>query len=155
MWRQRIHGIYAERVRRGESVTLESLDVPENRSWYPFQLAFILLNLPALTDLHHPERRDEQQAVADLLWFPTGGGKTEAYLGTGGRRLGYRDTRDGLTVGLLRRPGPRHSGGGERGARRFVSASRARYRVGELRPSRLLLTFGIGSVVDLPSCPSW
>jgi hypothetical protein len=29
----------------------------------------------------------------------------EAQRGTGGRRLGYRDTRDGLTVGLLRRPG--------------------------------------------------
>ncbi len=81
MWQQRIHSLFAEKVRRGEEVTLEALDIPENRSWYPFQLAFILLNLPALTDLHHPERADEQQATADLLWFPTGGGKTEAYLG--------------------------------------------------------------------------
>jgi hypothetical protein len=81
MWQQRIHGVYAERRRRGESITLDAVDVPSNRSWFPFQLAFILLNLPALTDLHHPERADTQAAIADLLWFPTGGGKTEAYLG--------------------------------------------------------------------------
>ncbi len=50
-------------------------------SWYPFQLAFILLNLPSLTDPAHPERAADPRAVVDLLFFPTGGGKTEAYLG--------------------------------------------------------------------------
>jgi hypothetical protein len=59
-------------------------------SWYPFQLAFVLLNLPALTDPAHAERRADHSgasgaeapgAVVDLLFFPTGGGKTEAYLG--------------------------------------------------------------------------
>jgi hypothetical protein len=44
--------------------------------WRPFQLAFILLNIAGLTDKTHPDRE-----LADLLFFPTGGGKTEAYLG--------------------------------------------------------------------------
>src|SRR5258707_11687638 len=80
MWQQRIHTLYAEERRRGQSTSLEEKDRPENRSWRPFQLAFILLNLPALTDLHHPDRSEQASAVADLLWFPTGGGETEAQL---------------------------------------------------------------------------
>ena len=50
-------------------------------AWRPFQLAFVLLNLPALTDPRHTERAAGQGGVVDLLFFPTGGGKTEAYLG--------------------------------------------------------------------------
>lgn len=49
--------------------------------WRPFQLAFVLLNLPALTDPADPERAPASSGVVDLLFFPTGGGKTEAYLG--------------------------------------------------------------------------
>ena len=44
--------------------------------WRAFQLAFILLNLPGLANPDDPERE-----IVDLLFFPTGGGKTEAYLG--------------------------------------------------------------------------
>lgn len=54
---------------------------PTNASWRPFQLAFVLLNLPSLTDPGHPERAADESATVDLLFFPTGGGKTEAYLG--------------------------------------------------------------------------
>ncbi|MEV0419116.1 DISARM system helicase DrmA [Streptosporangium canum] len=50
-------------------------------SWRPFQLAFVLLNLPSLTDPEHTERAADDSATVDLLFFPTGGGKTEAYLG--------------------------------------------------------------------------
>lgn len=90
MWQQRIHTLYAEEQRRGQSTSLEEKDRPENRSWRPFQLAFILLNLPALTDLHHLDRSEEASALADLLWFPTGGGKTEAYLGLTAYTLAMR-----------------------------------------------------------------
>ena len=48
----------------------------QKSEWRPFQLAFILLNLAGLATPEHPERR-----IVDLLFFPTGGGKTEAYLG--------------------------------------------------------------------------
>ena len=44
--------------------------------WRPFQLAFVLLNLASVADVKHGDRQ-----VADLIYFPTGGGKTEAYLG--------------------------------------------------------------------------
>lgn len=81
MRQQRVRGIYAEQRRRGHEVQLNEVDVPKNRSWYSFQLAFILLNLPSQTDLHHRDRSHPTEAICDLLWFPTGGGKTEAYLG--------------------------------------------------------------------------
>ena len=68
---------------------LAKVEAPENASWRPFQLAFVLLNLPSLTDPAHPERAAASAATVDLLFFPTGGGKTEAYLGPG--RLHLRD----------------------------------------------------------------
>ncbi|WP_407111343.1 DISARM system helicase DrmA [Streptomyces sp. DSM 116494] len=54
---------------------------PQAAEWRPFQLAFVLLNLTSLTDPAHPHRGTGREALVDLLFFPTGGGKTEAYLG--------------------------------------------------------------------------
>lgn len=56
--------------------------------WRPFQLGFMLLTLGSATDRKHPDRR-----VMDLLWFPTGGGKTEAYLWIVAFLLFYRRLR--------------------------------------------------------------
>ena len=93
MWQQRIHSIFSRKVRKKELRVEDGLtvvDVAGNRSWRLFQMAFVLLNLPSLTDLHHPDRSHETDAVADLLWFATGGGKTEAYLGLTAYTLALR-----------------------------------------------------------------
>ncbi len=65
-------------------------------AWRPFQLAFILLNLQGIVD---PTCDDREEV--DLLFFPTGGGKTEAYLGLAAVTMVLR---------RLRHPGIRSSG---------------------------------------------
>lgn len=44
--------------------------------WYPFQMAYILQIIPDIVN-----ESSKYRNTVDLLWFPTGGGKTEAYLG--------------------------------------------------------------------------
>jgi hypothetical protein len=92
MWRQRVRTDAAARRARDGNISIEDAlteaDVAENRSWRPFQLAFFLLNVPSLADPTHPERGED--ALVDLLWFPTGGGKTEAYLGLTAYTLALR-----------------------------------------------------------------
>ncbi|MEX1364122.1 MAG: DISARM system helicase DrmA [Nannocystaceae bacterium] len=71
----------------------EELDPPR---WRLFQLAFLLMNLRGLAEPTHRERE-----LVDLLFFPTGGGKTEAYLGLAAFTLVLR---------RLRNPGIRSAG---------------------------------------------
>jgi len=84
MWLQRVHTLAGNRRRDNSDLELDTalaeFSDPQHHSWRPFQLAFLLVNLPALTEPTHPER-SATDGLVDLLFFPTGGGKTEAYLG--------------------------------------------------------------------------
>lgn len=67
--------------------------------WRPFQLAFVLMNIPAIAHPFHTDR-----GTCDLLAFATGGGKTEAYLGLAAftmslRRLRSQKDKDGHRTG--------------------------------------------------------
>jgi len=107
----RLAGVAADRIGRGVALLAEDeqaldafraanravgralkkrlgIDAPK---WRAFQLAFLLLNLPGMAEPTHPERK-----YVDLLFFPTGGGKTEAYLGLAAFAMVLR---------RLRRPG--------------------------------------------------
>ena len=69
-----------------EGVDPKNVDSPE---WRPFQLAYILMNLRGIAEPTHIERE-----IVDLLFFPTGGGKTEAYLGLAAFTLVLRRLRN-------------------------------------------------------------
>jgi hypothetical protein len=114
----RLAAVAADRIERGIAVLVEDADALDafrvaNRAvarallkrlgveeprWRAFQLAFLLLNLPGLADPRDPHRE-----TVDLLFFPTGGGKTEAYLGLAAFAMVLR---------RLRHPGEQLAGAG-------------------------------------------
>lgn len=63
-------------------------------TWYPFQLAFQLLTVASTADASHADRN-----VVDLIWFPAGGGKTEAYLALAAFEMILRRLRHGVRGG--------------------------------------------------------
>lgn len=68
---------------------------PAKVCWYPFQLAFVLHELTSFIEPKgHPGQEVPDRQMVDLLWFPTGGGKTEAYLGITAFVIFLRRLRD-------------------------------------------------------------
>jgi hypothetical protein len=80
-------------ISAGKARTPAAMDAPK---WRPFQLAYLLMTLRGIVEPAHPDREE-----VDLLFFPTGGGKTEAYFGLAAFTIVLR---------RLRNPGIRSAG---------------------------------------------
>jgi hypothetical protein len=92
-------GNHGKRVQGTAFADVDLASLREDQvAWRPFQIAFFLISLRGLWDPADPSR-----AIVDLIWFPTGGGKTEAYLGVAAfemirRRLIEGDAGKGTAV---------------------------------------------------------
>jgi len=100
---QRLHFVYAlKNFKNKKDPEWPDAKKPGQSLWYPFQIAFILISLRGIAFKNH-----DDNSVADLIWFPTGGGKTEAYLGVAAFTMLLRrlrgETEDGLGVSVIMR----------------------------------------------------
>ncbi len=74
-WNEALHMVGPEGDHQSAWNLFEQNEDTGVGSWRAFQIAFLLMSLAGIRDGHSPDRE-----IVDLIWFPTGGGKTEAYL---------------------------------------------------------------------------
>jgi len=94
MLMQMVHAKFSRNIKNKDEGRFEQPDY-FNKSynlynWRPFQLAFLLLTIESLVNESSKDRD-----VVDLIWFPTGGGKTEAYLAVSAFEMFYRRLKYG------------------------------------------------------------
>ena len=90
MYQNILHSKWAkqnrDKIKNGKKITENNPDPTKiNPEWRLFQIAFLLLNIESIIN-----KDSKDHATVDLLWFPTGGGKTEAYYGVIVFMLAYR-----------------------------------------------------------------
>jgi hypothetical protein len=117
---------------------------PRPLVWYPFQLAFILMSLESAID---PTSQDRE--ICDLLWVPTGAGKTEAYLALAAYVLAFRRRR------AIARSGVDRTGAGvgviSRYTLRLLSIQQFRRALKMVTACEYLRVYGFGQT----TCIGW
>jgi hypothetical protein len=95
--RQATFDAKADRVVFEEAATIPDPLHPEPGKgyWRPFQVAFLMATLGSISNPNSPDRN-----VIDLIWFPTGGGKTEAYLALAAFAMFHRRLSNPANVGV-------------------------------------------------------